>query len=193
MSSVTSSSAPSSSSLASAPYTLSGDSLSIALTVASILTSLIVAYYQHSLPIWLDNRSYAKRKGILGDWISSWSDTNNSGVWHIENINISVSSGRLLIENTDSTGGYKWEGVGRLHADGAFMHGTWRSLKGSSPGVFTFLILSQGERKIGQAFGPDKDSNMSKSGWALGRTNEEMEKAKNWLSQYSRLIPPPSK
>jgi hypothetical protein len=120
---------------------------------------------------------------VLGAWHSSWFDPAAPGGWAVERVEISsAADGKVTIVNQTESGDFLWQGSGELY-DGKFFCGVWRSrTHGPEPlGVFSFYVLPQGGAAVGQAFGPDRDGNITRYDWALGRTAEAMAAAQEWI------------
>jgi hypothetical protein len=119
---------------------------------------------------------------ILGAWQSSWFDPGAPGGWVVERVTISADGSKIVLVNDTASGDYLWQGSGELY-DERFFCGMWTSrTHGPRPlGVFSFYVLGQGDAAVGQAFGPDRDGNVTRYDWALGRTAERMSAAQQWI------------
>jgi hypothetical protein len=120
---------------------------------------------------------------VSGPWHSSWFDPSAPGAWVVERVEMSAADdGKIILVNHTDGGDYLWQGTGDLF-DGRFFCGMWRSrTHGDRPlGVFSFYVLPQGDAAVGQAFGPDRDGNVTRYDWALGRTAEAMAAAQQWI------------
>jgi hypothetical protein len=168
--------------------TLTGDQLSIALAAAGLITSIVVAFLQYSIPIWLDNRSYRLKLDIRGDWHSSWTDPSSQKTWTQETCTITIKRGKLVLRGRNNSAGYEWEGEARRHDSGRFIYGTWRSTRpgSNSTGVVMFMVLPQGDLIVGQTFGPDKQGNFRRSEWVMARDKIALNTAREWLKKSSQ-------
>ena len=121
-------------------------------------------------------------RDVLGAWQSSWFDPSAPGGWVMERVNISADNGKVVLENDTDSGDYLWHGSGELY-DERFFCGMWTSrTHGPRPlGVFSFYVLPQSDAAVGQAFGPDREGNVTRYDWALGRTAESMLVAQRWI------------
>ena len=120
---------------------------------------------------------------VLGAWLSSWFDPSAPGGWVVEKVDMSAAGGKIIVVNNTGSSDYLWQGSGELF-DGRFFCGMWRSrTDGPRPlGVFSFYVLPQGDAAVGQAFGPDREGNVTRYDWALGRTVEAMTLAQVWIA-----------
>lgn len=130
---------------------------------------------------------------VLGLWQSAWFDPSAPGGWVVERVTISAAAGKLHLVNDTDSGDYLWQGSGELH-DGKFFCGMWKSwTHGPRPlGVFSFYVLPQGDAAVGTAFGPDRDGNITRYDWALGRTAEAVTAAQKWIADVPNTATKPS-
>ncbi|MGE8069155.1 hypothetical protein [Pseudomonas sp. NPDC089569] len=155
-------------------------------TLLMIVGAFLGAWFSIWLPKFLSTRRYARRDDLLGEWASTWQDADDPNQWVTETVTVDIADGRLHLLNANNVGGYRWEGTCELYDD-HYLYGKWKSLKKAAPskGVFSFLMLPQGDVLVGQAMGQDKLGVARTSDWILARQNVDIDKGKQWLRDHT--------
>ncbi|KAB0491100.1 hypothetical protein [Pseudomonas vancouverensis] len=154
--------------------------------ILAVCSTALGAWLSVWLPKYLSTRRYSRREDLLGVWDSTWQDADDANQWVTEKVEIDIADGQLRLRNSDNVGGYRWQGTCELYED-HYLHGTWKSLKKAAPssGVFSFLMLPQGEVMVGQAMGADKFGTPRTSDWILARQAADIDIGKKWLIKHA--------
>jgi hypothetical protein len=154
----------------------------------AILAGLSGAILKWIIPVvseWL--RIKLKTKELVGEWYSEYQDIDNSSsLWVKEKINIDLPflSGKLKIENADSSKEYSYIGNAEI-IDKTYLNGSWKSIRKASNanGCFILSIDSQGQNLYGYWVGSDKIGARRFGMWVLSKEKNNIEEAKKLLKE----------
>ena len=143
--------------------------------IASYLFPLAVDYL-------LINKTKQK---ILGVWVSSFKPKIIAAdEWVIEELEITKDFFRgLKFEGKNNSGGFNWVGFGRVK-EKRFIVGEWQSTNPGAyaSGVLILTIAARGNFMFGYDAAPDESGTIIYREFALGKTAQDLEKAKQLLT-----------
>lgn len=168
----------------------------------TILGALLGVIFSILASAFADLLRHRDRHRVFGRWISSWQpNPDRDQEWIIETVNISFNwfsigkyKGRLRFVNSRNSHGFHWVGYGDIVGRRDII-GVWRSVKPAShsSGGFVFAISTQGTYLCGYCIGPGDTDRTLLDAWVLGRTEKDLEAARQhlWLCRLKKLQPPP--
>ena len=151
--------------------------------IITIIGALLGVVFSYIVPAIFDYIKYSKNKNVIGEWNSLWQPKNNvSGDYVKEKITISSSFGKFKFTNSENDLGYSWEGIGYIKYE-KHIFGKWKSTKqgAHSKGAFLLSISPQGNFMFGEIVGPNDSGAIKNSPFILGRTDNDISLAKEWL------------
>nr|VFJ47163.1 MAG: hypothetical protein BECKDK2373C_GA0170839_101732 [Candidatus Kentron sp. DK] len=155
------------------------------LTVLGAVFSLVVYIaYEHFFSL------IPQRADFFGKWYSSWQPVIEKPMdWVEEELLITRRMGKIKLKSNNNTGGYEWEGSGKIYRK-RFMFGEWRSCFHGScvEGVFIITLGMEGGYMCGFFMASDNATDKLATAFALGRTLEDLERAQDRLRRASVVM-----
>jgi hypothetical protein len=121
--------------------------------------------------------------GLFDEWHSSWQPTGILDCsWVTEKLVIKRTILGIRLVNECNTGGYEWEAKAKL-IQNKYLIGEWKSTKPGSTaeGIFALVFSIDGSYLSGVFIGPDSGRGKIASGFVLGRTYKDMDRARKCL------------
>lgn len=120
---------------------------------------------------------------FFGTWKAAWQPLTDEGwFWVTEDITFQRRWGKVFLTTSNNSHGYKWHGK-VVKWDERFVSGEWLAQEPGAHayGTFSLTIGQGGKIMCGYFFGPDVGKSKIVSGFALGRTEVDLEHAKHRL------------
>ena len=151
--------------------------------------SVLLAWW---VPLLATDWRYRRRNDVMGHWLTAWQPIYvPSHDWIEQECDITARFGQLLIKCSESNATqYDWVATGRL-VDGHLINGEWREVKPGAHalGVFMLAVDSEGCYMVGHSLGTETPKTKILGCWALGRTPEDLERAKGRLKEARIRFP----
>ena len=154
--------------------------ISIALQFLWAIIGALLGVIIPALIEWWKNKQKVE---FAGKWLSSYQGIDEPpGTWITEKVTVTVGLGGFRLKNAKNSHGYDYTASGSIKEK---MHliGNWKSQRPQETVFGAFMLTTDGRGRslYGYWVGPNKDHKRKYARWVLGRTPEDIERAKGIL------------
>jgi len=162
------------------------------MTSDTLWGAIIGAFFSFVLPIvwdWIKLRRSPLRPAT-GVWISKYQTGLTTKNWKDEVIEISYKFGQLKLKSIKNELGHQWEGKAKV-VDNRLLVGELRSVKLGARTLTSFILVihQQGDYLYGRWIKTSTKNIVITGRWVLGRTEADVEMAKNQTETANKMIP----
>ena len=158
--------------------------------VLAVFSAVLGSILSIGIPVIVTNRQYNRRHEFFGKWKSSYQSLDRPDAeWVNEEVDIDLHIRRFRIRNYSNEAKYDYIAYADL-IDRTYLKGSYRSNRpgANAFGALVLTIAPRGDLLYGFWIGPNDTGERRYGGWVLGRTNDDIDRAKELLQRSSPLF-----